>query len=528
MLLHPEMNVRSDDISEAEVVHAGRKLKRDRASGVDGIPAEFWKSIACHGSPALQWVLDLCRECWRQKRVPDVWHDARVAMLYKKGDPAECSNYRPISLLCICYKMLAIILLERLQEAGAEQLLWRTQFGFRKGRGTQDALFIARRAIEQSWELKDGRAVLLALDWAKAFDSISPQSLMGALGRFGIPKPMVDMITAIYSDRRFYVRDFGTKSEWRRQHLGICQGCPLSPFLFIIVMTVLMNDAKHKLDQDPRYTGSCFESELVYADDTLILAIDDEGAQAYMEKIAEAGNDYGLSFNWSKLEVLPVRTTGNITKPDQTKVDKKSSIVYLGSSLAADGRVSAEIGRRLGMAKKDFETLRRVWAHSRLSLQWKLQVFGVCIATRLVYGLTVACLNQVERRRLDGFQARCLRRVLGIQAAYYSRVSNASVLAQAGQLPLSQQLLRHQMIYMGNVARRPDHDPVRSSIFQEGTIHLRPLSGMRRVGRPRLKWASTVFDACVKTAGSHEQLKKYFEPGIGAGCSWRALICRYT
>jgi hypothetical protein len=50
-------------------------------------------------------------------------------MLYKKGDSAVCDKYRPISLLAIGYKVLAILLLNRLKAAGAEEHIWYTQRG---------------------------------------------------------------------------------------------------------------------------------------------------------------------------------------------------------------------------------------------------------------------------------------------------------------------------------------------------------------------------------------------------------------
>ena len=166
-------------------------------------------------------------------------------MIFKTGDPASCENYRPISLLCIVgYKLFANILLERLRKAGAEKRLWPPQFGFRSGRGTGDALFIARREIERANRQKDGKTILLALDWAKAFDSVSPDALATALKRFGIPQELVQMISAIYTDRRFIIRDAGSTSTWHPQAFGISQGCPLSPFLFVILMGVLIKDAK--------------------------------------------------------------------------------------------------------------------------------------------------------------------------------------------------------------------------------------------------------------------------------------------
>ena len=120
--------------------------------------------------------------------MPETWHQARVAGIFKKGDPADCDNYRPISLITVGYKLLATILLTRLKVAGAEARIWPSQFGFRSGTGTADALFIARRLIDRAIERKDGRLLLLALDWAKAFDSIAPDSLCRALPLLGYPR----------------------------------------------------------------------------------------------------------------------------------------------------------------------------------------------------------------------------------------------------------------------------------------------------------------------------------------------------
>ena len=157
------------------------------------------------------------------------------------------SNYRPISLLAVGYKIFASLLLHRLKEAGAEQRIINSQYGFKSNAGTRDAIFIVRRLIEKCITEKNQHIIFLALDWAKAFDSIAPASLARALYRFGIPQSIITIIMNIYSDRHFFVQDHFGKSQLHRQHFGISQGCPLSPFLFIILMSVLMNDAQQIL-----------------------------------------------------------------------------------------------------------------------------------------------------------------------------------------------------------------------------------------------------------------------------------------
>ena len=65
--------------------------------------------------------------------MPTEWSTASVAMLFKKGDPADPNNYRPICLLSIAYKLFASLLKQRLLDASVEDRLWKSQFGFRKG-----------------------------------------------------------------------------------------------------------------------------------------------------------------------------------------------------------------------------------------------------------------------------------------------------------------------------------------------------------------------------------------------------------
>ena len=157
--LGAELMVETGAITEAEVVKAGRSLNKHRASGKDSIPPEFWKTVTVQGSKACQWAVALCQKCWEVGAVPESWHEALVVTIFKKGDTSLCENYRPISLLQIGYKLFALILLERLKTAGAEDRIWKTQYGFKSACGTRDALFLARRMIERAWEQRDGQLI---------------------------------------------------------------------------------------------------------------------------------------------------------------------------------------------------------------------------------------------------------------------------------------------------------------------------------------------------------------------------------
>jgi hypothetical protein len=382
--------------------------------------------------------------------------------------------------------------------------------------------------LDTAWSRKDGALVMLALDWAKAFDSVAPEALLTALRRFGVPECFVRVVDGIYSARQFSVRDAGSTSAKHPQLFGICQGCPLSPFLFAIVMTMLMHDAKHDLAQ--RGSGvpdDLFATELLYADDTLIVDVDSSRAELFMNCIGRAGSHYGLSFNWRKLEVLPVRCEAKICKPDGAYVPEKSSLVYLGSLLSSDGLAGSELNRRLGAASSEFKTLSRIWSHAKLSVEKKLRIFDACVLSKLLYCLHTTWLNVAERSKLDAFHVRCLRKIVGVAHSYVSRISNQIVLERAGRGKLSAVLLQRQLELMANIARKSDDDVLRSILFENSTCHLKQLAGKRRRGRPRAVWASEVFKHALLVAGSHEALDAYWQNTVVAHSIWQAAVQQY-
>ena len=240
-----------------------------------------------------------------------------------------------------------------------------------------------------------------------------------------------------------------------------------------------------------------------------------------MSHVGAAGKAVGLSFNWSKLEVRPVKTCARILKEDGDFVPVKDSMVYLGSSLASNGRIGPELNRRIGLAHADFRNLQRIWSNSSLTMTRKTNIFGACIVSKALHGLEVACLNVSDKRRLDGFQARCLRRICKIPPAFVSRVSNATVRAVARQRPLSEELQRQRLLYLGELVRRPGTDPVRRSILEPGTLQPRSLPDTRRIGRPRQSCIKSTLEEARRITGADAKLCTFAEK------PWTETLNRY-
>ena len=87
---------------------------------------------------------------------------------------------------------------------------------------------------------------VLLLDWEKAFDKITHKGLHDALERMRVDPKIRNLIKQLYKNPSFKIEFDGLTSEWKTQKSGIRQGCPLSPYLFLIVMTVMFHDVCKK------------------------------------------------------------------------------------------------------------------------------------------------------------------------------------------------------------------------------------------------------------------------------------------
>ena len=131
-----ELQCLSGALAVEEVAQAVFKLKRRKAAGPDRMSTEIFKELNIINMAELTTLLN---QWWNSPEDfdPELWQ-AIVVLIFKKGNTEDLNNYRPISLLNTLYKILAMIIKNRL-ERGMEVHLQRTQFGFRKNKGTAEA-----------------------------------------------------------------------------------------------------------------------------------------------------------------------------------------------------------------------------------------------------------------------------------------------------------------------------------------------------------------------------------------------------
>ena len=116
-----------------------KEMKRHKAPGLFGLVAEM---IQATGDIGIQWILDLCNGIVKEGSIPEDWKSSVVLQIYKgKGDPMQCGSYRGIKLLEHAMKVVERIVEHRIQQ---QIEIDDMQFGFKKGKGTTDAIFMAR------------------------------------------------------------------------------------------------------------------------------------------------------------------------------------------------------------------------------------------------------------------------------------------------------------------------------------------------------------------------------------------------
>ena len=143
---------------------------------------------------------------------------------------------------------------------------------------------------------------------------------------------IIQVVKALYSRPKFKVEIDGISSRIHNQETGIRQGCPLSPYLFIILMTVLFEDI-HQEDRQGlgrhRVKGASFD-EVLYADDTICISQNASAMNKLLASIEEEGDLYGMKLNKNKCELMQFGTPRNIHFKDGEAVKRKDEVKYLG------------------------------------------------------------------------------------------------------------------------------------------------------------------------------------------------------
>jgi len=261
----------------------------------------------------------------------------------------------------------------------------------------------------------------------------------------------------------------------------------------VMAMLVLLSDASSMLSAPAQLAYDRGDlSDVVYADDTLLISVSNAHLAEYLHAVAIAGERYGMELHWNKFQLLPVQCTPALHTPSGVPIPCRQRMEYLGTTLSNDVHDQHELVKRIAMAKKDFLALSNVWRRSSLTWRRKLAIFSSLIESKLLYSLSTICFTVAQERQLNGFQNRCLRVIIGVGPSYISRVSNADVLLKSGHTLATDLLRRRQMRLLHRVLQSEEGHPLRTATFIPGTNHPLTERFVRRRGAPCKEWLRTL------------------------------------
>lgn len=465
-------------ITLAEVTEVVKKLLGGKAPGVDEIRPEYLKSLDVVG---LSWLTRLCSIAWRSGTVPLGWQTGVVVPLFKKGDRRVCSNYRGITLLSLPGKVYARVLERRIRPI-VEPRIQEEQCGFRPGRGTLDQLYTLYRVLEGSWEFAQP-VHMCFVDLEKAFDCVPRGGLWRVLREYGVRGPLLRAVRSLYDRSRSLVRIAGSKSDFFPVHVGLRQGCPLSPVLFIIFM-----DRISRRSQGPEGVrfGDHTISSLLFADDVVVLAPSYQDLQHALGRFAAECEAAGMKISTSKSEAM-VLSRKRVACPLQVGgeiLPQVEEFKYLGVLFTSEGRMEREIDRRIGAASAVMRSMyRSVVVKKELSRKAKLSIYQSIYVPTLTYGHELWVMTERTRSRIQAAEMSFLRRVAG--RSLRDRVRSSVTREELRVEPLLLHIERGQLRWLGHLFRMPP-GRLPGEVFRA-----RP-TGRRPRGRPRTRWRDYV------------------------------------
>lgn len=277
-----------------EIKRAVAGMPSQKSTGPDRLPVEIYKR---YGEALLPELLKTLGWALTNGRLHTSVSEATIIVIHKEGkDQLDVFSYRPISLLCTDVKILAKVLATCLNRC-IQGLIHPDQSDFIPNRST--SINIRRVFLNMQIPTDNlGSKAILALDAAKAFDSLEWDYLWKVLVPFGFGPSFISWVRLLYSKPRAKIKINNEYSEVFQLERGTRQGCPLSPLLFAFAMEPLAIMTRSRLDIQGFRRQSEEDRIALFADDVLFFLGDVETSlNSVIQMLGEFGRLSGPVIN---------------------------------------------------------------------------------------------------------------------------------------------------------------------------------------------------------------------------------------
>lgn len=268
-------------------------------------------------------------------------NDALIVLIAKVAKPEKITQFRPISLCNVLFKIITKAMVLRLKSV-MPLLIGPAQSSFIPGRLSTDNIVIVQEAVH-SMRRKKGRKgwMLLKLDREKAYDRIRWDFLEDTLMAARLPAEWIKWIMKCVTGPAMNLLWNGEKTEAFKPERGLRQGDPLSPYLFVLCMERLCHliDKSIELKEWKPISlsrGGPKLSHICFADDLILFA---EASIAHIKVIRQVLEKFCLASGQKvSLEKSKIFFSDNLSRDLSTQISAESGI----SS-------TCDLGKYLGM-----------------------------------------------------------------------------------------------------------------------------------------------------------------------------------
>jgi exonuclease III len=386
-----------------EIFKQLKQLQRNKAAGVDNIPPGFLKDISIHIAIPLAHVINLCL---KYGTFPNDFKIGKVTPIYKNGSKHNLDNYRPITVLVICSKILEKVIHNQLMcHLENHKLLSKFQFGFRRKRSTELAVTIFMDSIRKNMD--QGKLTgAIFIDLSKAFDTLSHSQIISNLSTYGIHDTEQEFFVNYLFNRKQQVYFQNTSSNFETVNCGVPQGSILGPLLFLMTFNNLED--------------SLTVSDLImYADDTVIYT----SGNTVQEIQNKLSMDFQKVGNWLEsndliINMKPGKTECMVFGTKQKIKNKSLDIQYRYQKISTSRNykyLGVDLDQSLTLTKHNKETVNK--AIGRLNLMRRLRpqlttkaactIYQSMLLPLFTYCSIITChTNNTHNQKIESFERR--------------------------------------------------------------------------------------------------------------------------